>query len=180
QEGTPTPDLNAALGDASWLTGLERNSDLVTQEAYAPMLVNVHNVAWRTNLIGFDALSSYGSPSYWAQQMLGNDHGDQVVSAGYAGVGGLNVVATRDSRTGRIYVTIVNPGGNAQPVSVAIDGARVPNRGRMTVLTSAKPSDTNTIDQPGTVVPRTSTVTGLGNGFTQTVPAYSLTVLTLG
>ena len=110
QEGTPTPDLNAALGDASWLTGLERNSDLVTQEAYAPMLVNVHNVAWRTNLIGFDALSSYGSPSYWAQQMLASNHGDQVISAGYAGVGGLNVVATRDSRTGRIYLTIVNPG----------------------------------------------------------------------
>jgi alpha-L-arabinofuranosidase len=180
QEGTPTPDLNAALGDASWLTGLERNSDLVTQEAYAPMLVNVNNVAWRTNLIGFDALSSYGSPSYWAQQMLANNHGDQVVSAGYAGVGGLNVVATRDSRTGRIYLTIVNPGANAQPVSVAIDGAQVPKVGRVSVLTSAKPSDTNTIGAPNNVVPTTSMVTGLGNGFTRTVPAYSVTVLTLG
>lgn len=180
QEGTPTPDLNAALGDASWLTGLERNSDLVTQEAYAPMLVNVHNVAWRTNLIGFDALSSYGSPSYWAQQMLANNHGDQVISAGYTGVGGLNVVATRDSRTGKIYLTIVNPGVNAQPVSVAIDGAHVPHAGRLTVLTSAKPSDTNALDAPDNVVPRTTTVTGLGNDFTRTVPGYSVTVLALG
>ena len=180
QEGTPTPDLNAALGDASWLTGLEHNSDLVTQEAYAPMLVNVHNVAWQTNLIGFDALSSYGSPSYWAQQMLANNHGDQVIAAGYAGVGGLNVVATRDSRTGRIYLTIVNPGANAQPVSVAIDGEHVAKAGRMTVLTSAKPSDTNTITLPDTVTPRTTTINGLGNSFTRTVPAYSLTVVTLG
>ena len=180
QEGTPTPDLNAALGDASWLTGLERNSDLVAQEAYAPMLVNVHNVAWQTNLIGFDALSSYGSPSYWAQQMLANNHGDQVIAAGYAGVGGLNVVATRDSRTGRIYLTIVNPGADAQPVSVAIDGAHVPKTGRMTVLTSAKPSDTNTIEAPGAVVPKATTITGLGNGFTRTVPAYSVTILALG
>lgn len=180
QEGTPTPDLNAALGDASWLTGLERNSDLVTQEAYAPMLVNVHNVAWRTNLIGFDALSSYGSPSYWAQQMVAANHGDQVLSAGYTGVSGLNVVATRDSRTGRLYVTIVNPGANAQPVSLAIDGAHVPKAGRMTVLTSAKPTDTNTIGVPDNVVPKTTTITHLGNDFTRTVPAYSVTVLTLG
>ena len=56
----------------------------------------------------------------------------------------------------------------------------MPNLGRMTVLTSAKPSDTNTIEAPGTVVPRTTTITGLGNGFTRTVPAYSVTVLTLG
>jgi alpha-N-arabinofuranosidase len=112
--------------------------------------------------------------------MLAGNHGDQVISAGYTGVGGLNVVATRDSRTGKIYLTIVNPGVNAQPVSVAIDGAHVPHAGRMTVLTSAKPSDTNTLEAPDNVVPRTTTVTGLGNDFTRTVPGYSVTVLTLG
>jgi alpha-L-arabinofuranosidase len=182
QEGSPTPDLNAALGDASWLTGLERNSDLVTQEAYAPMLVNVNNVAWRTNLIGFDPLVSYGSPSYWVQVMMANGHGDQVLGASYAGVGGINVVASRDSRTGRIYVTIVNPGRNSQPVDVDISGGgeRVSRWGTVTVLSSAHPGDTNTIAQPGNVVPKTVRVGGLGRQFTRTVPAYSVTVLTLG
>jgi alpha-L-arabinofuranosidase len=179
QEGTPTPDLNAALGDASWLTGLERNSDLVTQEAYAPMLVNVNNAVWPTNLIGFNALTSYASPSYWVQQMLANNHGDEVIGASYAGVGGINVVATKDSRTGRIYVTIVNPGGNAQPVTVHI-GGRVPRQGTDTVLTSAHRDDTNTITQPDNVVPTTRRISGLGNDFTHPVPAYSVTVLTLG
>jgi alpha-L-arabinofuranosidase len=48
-EGRPTPDLNAALGDAAWLTGLERNSDVVIMVAYAPILVNVRRAAcqWR-------------------------------------------------------------------------------------------------------------------------------------
>lgn len=180
QEGRPTPDLNAALGDASWLTGLERNSDLVTQEAYAPLLVNVNSVQWSTNLIGFDALTSYGSPSYYAQAMLGQNHGDQVLTASYSGVGGLNTVATKDSATGKIYLTVVNPGGSAQPVTVDLAGAGTVNTaGSMTVLSSAHPTDTNTISDPAHVVPVTSKVTGLGASFTRTFAAYSVTVITL-
>jgi alpha-L-arabinofuranosidase len=64
QEGRPTPDLHAALGDAAWLTGLELNADVAIMEAYAPLLVNVNPGAsiWPTNLIGYDALRSYGCP----------------------------------------------------------------------------------------------------------------------
>ena len=80
-EGSPTPTLNAALGDAAWMTGMERNSDVVTISAYAPLLVNVNPGArqWGTNLIGYDALNSYGSPSYWAQVMFNNNRGDFVL-----------------------------------------------------------------------------------------------------
>jgi alpha-L-arabinofuranosidase len=179
QEGKPTPDLNAALGDASWLTGLERNSDLVTQEAYAPLLANVNSTQWNTNLIGFDALSSYGSPSYWVQQMFAAHHGDQVLATSYAGIGGVNTVATRDSRTGTIYLTVVNPDATAEPVTVSISGAKPGATGTATVLTSAHPTDTNSITDPAAVVPTTTPVSGLGAGFTRTFPPYSVTVLTL-
>ncbi|MFC5906361.1 LamG-like jellyroll fold domain-containing protein [Streptacidiphilus monticola] len=181
QEGKPTPDLNAALGDASWLTGLMRNSDLVTQEAYAPLLANVNSVQWNTNLIGFDALTSYGSPSYWVQSVLAKNHGDQVLNADYAGIGGLNTVVTRDSTTGKIYVVVVNPNGTAQPVKVSLTGAgAIPATGTATVVSSARPTDTNSITQPDNIVPVTTPVTGLGSEFTRTFPAYSMTVLTLG
>jgi len=80
-EGSPTPTLQAALGDAAWLTGLERNSDHVIMQCYAPGLVNVNPGArqWGTNLMGYDALSSYGSPSYWVQAMFGQNTGDTVL-----------------------------------------------------------------------------------------------------
>jgi alpha-L-arabinofuranosidase len=80
-EGSPTPTMNAALGDAAWLTGLERNQDLVVMEAYAPLLVNVNRGArqWQTDLIGYDALNSFGSPSYYVQSMFANNHGDVVL-----------------------------------------------------------------------------------------------------
>ncbi|BDI32443.1 alpha-N-arabinofuranosidase [Capsulimonas corticalis] len=80
-EGSPTPSMNAALGDAAWLTGLERNSDVVLLSCYAPMLVNVNPDAsqWGTNLIGYDALTSFASPSYYVQKMFGSNRGDVVL-----------------------------------------------------------------------------------------------------
>ncbi len=80
-EGSPTPTLQAALGDAAWLTGLERNSDVVAMQCYAPLLVNVNEGArqWGTNLIGYDALNAFGSPSYYVQAMFGQNTGDTVL-----------------------------------------------------------------------------------------------------
>ena len=80
-EGNPTPTMQAALGDAAWLTGLERNADHVVMEAYAPLLVNVNKGAaqWGTNLIGYDASTSFGSPSFYVQSMFGKNTGDTIL-----------------------------------------------------------------------------------------------------
>jgi alpha-L-arabinofuranosidase len=80
-EGRPTPTLQAALGDAAWMTGMERNSDVILMSCYAPLLVNVNRGAsqWGTNLIGYDALASFGSPSYYAQKMFSENRGDRVL-----------------------------------------------------------------------------------------------------
>lgn len=81
QEGSPTPDMNAALSDAAWMTGMERNADVVVMASYAPLLVNVSKGGrqWGTNLIGYDATTSFGSPSYYAQQMFMKNRGDVVL-----------------------------------------------------------------------------------------------------
>ncbi|MDG3005405.1 alpha-L-arabinofuranosidase C-terminal domain-containing protein [Paludisphaera mucosa] len=91
QEGRPTPNLNAALADAAFIMGLEKNSDVVPMQCYAPLLVNLNEAdpargyprawQWNTNLIGYDALRSFGSPSYHAQVMLAQNKGDVVLPA---------------------------------------------------------------------------------------------------
>jgi alpha-L-arabinofuranosidase len=91
QEGRPTPTHNAALADAAFIMGLEKNSDAVQMQCYAPLLVNVNEAdpakgyprawQWNTNLIGYDALRSFGSPSYHAQVMLAQNKGDVVLPA---------------------------------------------------------------------------------------------------
>ena len=183
QEGRPTPDLNAALGDAAWLMGLERNSDVVILEAYAPMLANVNPGAfqWPTNLIGYDALHSYGSPSYYMQEMFSRNHGDVVLPTTLTTTGnGSQVYAsvTRDSRTGTIYLKVVNAADEVQPVSVTLKGVGgVEATGEAVVLTSNSPQDTNTLSDPRKIVPVTTTARDLSQSFEYRFKPYSVTVL---
>jgi alpha-L-arabinofuranosidase len=88
--GDPTPTFGAAVADAAFLTGLERNADLIVMSCYAPLFVNVNpaypqypggppygsGMQWSTDLIGYDALASYGSPSYYVQRMFSQNRGD--------------------------------------------------------------------------------------------------------
>ncbi len=75
----PTPVFHEALGDAIWLTGLEQSADQVLLECYAPLLTNINPKAtqWGVNLIGYDSLSSYGSPSYYVQSMFAHFTGNR-------------------------------------------------------------------------------------------------------
>jgi alpha-L-arabinofuranosidase len=186
QEGRPTPDLNAALGDAAWLTGLERNSDVVVLEAYAPMLVNVNPGAsqWPTNLIGYDALESYGSPSYYVQEMFSHNHGDFVLPSTLTVTGSgsqLYESATQDSRTGAIYLKVVNAASEVQTVRVTINGlGNIEPVGNAVVLTSGSPQDTNTLSDPRKIVPVTTRANGLGHNFEYEFKPYSITVLQIG
>jgi len=119
---------------------MERNSDVVVLASYAPLFVNVNKggMQWGSNLIGYDALNSYGSPSYYAQKMFNTYLGDSVIS-----VTGVNIptqawqrppapkqvptlffVATRASGSGTIYLKVVNTAGFAQSVQFHLNGVR--------------------------------------------------------
>jgi alpha-N-arabinofuranosidase len=78
-----TGHMGFALGDAAWLTGLERNADVIVMNAYAPLLVNVNpgGRQWQVNLIGYNGLTSFGSPAYYVQQMFSNNRGNVVLPA---------------------------------------------------------------------------------------------------
>ena len=181
-EGRPTPDLNAALGDAAWLTGLERNSDVVIMVAYAPILVNVNPGAsqWPNNLIGYDALHSYGSPSYHMQAMFARHAGNVVLPATLTTTGGSRLFhsVTQDSLSGTIFLKLVNCAGSPQPVHITMTGPiKVASRAKAVVLTSGSPQDTNTLSDPDRVVPRRRTLTGIAPSFDLTLEPSSIQVL---
>jgi alpha-L-arabinofuranosidase len=69
-------NLRGAIGEAAWMTGLERNSDVVCMASYAPLLVNLNHRAWNPDLINFDSANWYGLPSYYVQQMFAENRGD--------------------------------------------------------------------------------------------------------
>jgi alpha-N-arabinofuranosidase len=235
--GDPTPNMSAALGDAAWMVGMERNSDLVIMASYAPLFVNVNKggMQWVTDMIGYDTMSSYGSPSYYAQKMFSVYHGDDVVpiaaqgvptkewqppagrggfvpppqaagragtaqqpppqgGAGRGGRGGqpagpqqppmpLQVPlmffdATRDSKTGTVYVKVVNRAATPQPVHIVLSGvAAVEASGQAITMSASSPADTNSITEPSKIVPIVTKVDGLSTNFSRTFPPYSISVL---
>jgi len=73
-------NLKAALGEAAFMTGLERNSDVVTMASYAPLFTNVNNRAWNPDAIPFDSGHSFGTPSYWVQGLFGNNRPDRLLT----------------------------------------------------------------------------------------------------
>jgi len=200
REGSPTTNMNAALGDAAWMTCMERNSDILIMASYAPMLVNVNKggMQWESDLIGYNALNSYGSPSYYAQAMFGNYLGDKVVPVAGEDIPkfelpqsreekqrGMNAssvpeiyyVATKDSKTGVVYLKMVNVVGKPQKVSIAFDGdVKVASKAIKVELKSANPSDTNTIDNPKNIIPVKSNIK-VSKNFEYTFAPYSITVL---
>ena len=181
-QGTPTPDFGAALSDAAWMTGLERNSDLVVMASYAPLLVNVNPLAaqWGTNLIGYNALHSYGSPSYYAQVMFSDYLGTQVVASQLRGAGPLCFESvTRDAATHTLYVKIVNAAPRPQPLTLRIEGGAVARRGTLVTLHAASTQATNTITAPHRIVPHTEQVDWLGSDVRHTFAPYSINVIEL-
>ncbi len=177
----PTPNMRAAIGDAAWMTEMEKNSDIVVMNCYAPLLVNVSPGArqWRPDLIGYDALHVYGSPSYYAIKLFSTHLGDELLKVAAADTGVL-VSATRDSKSGTIYVKLVNPTDADAPVQIDLPGVRSLASTATAVTLAADPSATNSIDAPDQVVPVTATVTGVKPGFTYTVPKSGIVVLMLG
>ena len=77
--GTGNGNLRGAIGEAAWMTGMERNSDIVTLGAYAPLLCNANHKAWPVNLINCDSYRWFGLPSYYVQQMFSNNQGTNVL-----------------------------------------------------------------------------------------------------
>ena len=182
----PTPNFKAALGDAVWLLAMERNSDIIVMQCYAPMLVNVNPGArqWRPNLIGYDALTTYGSPSYYVIKMFNENRGDAVVRASLntqstGGIAPLDYSVTRDTHNGALYIKVANVTGTPRSLQINIDGVKRIAKTGTRVILSAALTDSNSINNPVQVVPLIESINGLGRNFTQTFPPYSITVLKL-
>jgi alpha-N-arabinofuranosidase len=179
REGTPTPDMGAALGDAAWMTGLERNSDLIVMAAYAPLLVNVNpgGMQWETDLIGYNALSSYGSPAYYAQVMFASYLGDHTVASRIENAGAkLFYSATVNTAKKQLYLKLVNGSSDAQPIQIALPGVHPDSNAKLSRLSAPNTQTTNSIDDPERLVPVDS-VQKVSSDFSLTLPAYSIQVL---
>ncbi|MEA2708599.1 MAG: hypothetical protein QOF78_1200 [Phycisphaerales bacterium] len=170
-------NLIAALGEAAFMSGLERNSDVVMMSSYAPLLANVRYKTRNPAAICFDASRVYGTPSYFVQQMFATNRPDVVLPVQLS-TKLPTLFATAGRKGDEVILKVVNASGDAQETEVAIDGVgESAIHIRAIVLTSAKPDDENSLDQPTKVTPGERDLLFAKPAFTYAFAPYSVTVM---
>jgi len=180
----PTMALNnfeAALSEAAFMTGLERNADVVYQATYAPLFAHVEGWQWRPDLIWFDNLRSVRSVNWYVQMLYATNKGTNMLSLTengqpVKGEDGLYASAVYDKNTKKYIVKIVNAGDKSQTVTLNFKGAKVLGTGTVTSLHADDMKATNTLDNPTNVVPKSDVVAVSGKDITVVVPAKSFEV----
>ena len=177
--GSPTPNFGAALGDAAWMTGMERNSDVIVMASYAPLFTNVNpgGMQWATDLIGYNAAKGYGSPSYWAQVLFAAHLGDHTVKSSADGVNPRFFWSATVSSTSKVlHLKLVNASDKPEPLTVDIAGA-TGGQATMYSLHGATWWATNSIDHPNVIVPVSSSIAVQASKWEHTVPANTIQVI---
>jgi alpha-N-arabinofuranosidase len=169
------------------MTAMERNSDLVIMQCYAPLLVRVDPGArqWQPDLVGFDSLTAYGSPSYYAFKLFSLHHGDEIISSNleettFADIPPLHYSVTRRKNDGTLFVKVVNVSSQPQPVALVLRHAgSLSSTAHAYCLSAADVNQTNSITDPTHLTPVESSVDGVSSNFTYTFSPLSINVLEL-
>ncbi|KAK4795654.1 hypothetical protein SAY86_027980 [Trapa natans] len=172
--------LLAALAEAAFLLGIERNSDIVSMASYAPLFVNSNNRRWNPDSIVFNSSHVYGTPSYWMQQFFTESSGatllDTTLQTNSSSLVA-SAISWKSSMDNKNYIRIkvVNIGSNSIELKIYVRGLD-PNSisgSSKTVLTSNKVMDENSFAQPRKVIPVQSPLEAADNVLDVVLSPYS-------
>ena len=170
-----TNTWQCALAEAAFMTGLERNADLVVMTAYAPLFCNVNAWQWKPDLIWFDNLNVFGTPNYYVQQAFSLNRGDVVLPVSFEGQAGLYVTAARDKTAGQIILKVVNSAAEPVTAKLNVQGAAVESKSHEMVLAGELHAE-NTFDKLA-IAPAAQDIDVATGSYT--FKPYSLTILRL-
>jgi len=178
-------NLECALSEAAYLTGLERNADVVRMASYAPLFANTEAWQWTPDLIWVNSLGVSRTPNYFVQQLFSCNRGDEILPLEITGVETaaadaqkLFASTTRDDAAGEIILKVVNAGAAAAEVAIKLEGSTaVEPSARLTLLAGTKLDDVNMMNGPEKVFPVETKLAGVAASFTHRFPANSVTVL---
>lgn len=176
-------NFEAALSEAAFMTGLERNADVVYQATYAPLFAHVEGWQWKPDLIWFDNLSSVRSANWYVQMLYGTNKGSNVLNITengkpLAGDDNLYASAVYDKKNKSYILKCVNNNKNTRDIVITFKGAHSLTNGIATTM-HAKLSDENSIQNKNVVVPTTEDIKVSGNKLSITIPAKSFVVYRL-
>jgi alpha-N-arabinofuranosidase len=165
----------AAIAEAAFMTGLERNGDVVQMASYAPLMAHVDAWQWKPDEIWFDNLRSYGTPNYYVQKAFANNAGSRTVPATPQAEDGIYTSATLDERSRELIVKAVNVSAEARSAEIRLDGVDVSATAKVTPR-AADPQAENSFEHPTAVAPAASTAEVHAGKIATELSPYSVTV----
>ncbi|HVI76749.1 MAG TPA: alpha-L-arabinofuranosidase C-terminal domain-containing protein [Candidatus Acidoferrum sp.] len=178
--GVAKPDnhnnWDAAIAEAAFMTGLERNADVVRMASYAPLLAHINAWQWTPDAIWFDNLQSYGTPNYYVQKVFANNVGTRIVPVLPHAQDGLYTSAAIDDHTHELIVIAVNVSPNARSTEIDLNGVSAGGTAKVTTLESADLQAENRFDRPTHVAPKYSTLDVKTSAMPVRLDPYSVTV----
>lgn len=179
--------FNAALLEAAFMTGMERNADIVHMATYAPLFAHVEGWQWRPDMIWFDNLNSVRTVSYYVQQLFAHNKGSNTLPltmnkknvTGAEGQNGLFASAVWEKSDNTYIVKVVNTSDKNQPVTLNFTGLKkgdVLNDGVCIKLRSEDLDKDNTIEQPSAIVPKETVVSMNGNIFNAELEPHTFAI----
>ena len=171
--------FNSALMEAAFMTGLERNADVVEMATYAPLFAHVEGWQWRPDAIWYDNLNKFNSCSYYVQQLYSLNKGTNMLTltmngkpvAGNPDQDGLFASAVFDKNTGEVIVKVINTSDQPQSVTLNLKGMKGDHAAQLITFHSDELTAENTIEEPQKIVPKTSSLTVTAPVQNVTVPA---------
>jgi len=166
----------AAISEAAFMTGLERNGDVVRMASYAPLLAHKDAWQWVPDAIWFDNLHSYGTPNYQVQRLYGSNTGNRTLPATPQATDNLYTSAVLDDRTHSLVLKVVSNSATPRQATIRLDGLTTTGTAKVTTLASADLGAENSFEHPDVVAPVDSTTPVNAGTLDVTLPAYSVTV----
>ena len=171
----------SAMAEAAFMTGLERNADVVQMASYAPLFAHVDAWQWRPDLIWFDNLQAVGSPNYYVQKLFSNNRGTQVLPAlvdGKVAEGnGFYASAALDKPSGEVIVKMVNTSAEATDINIKLDGVMGAAHAKLQLLTSDAPYAYNSIKEPKKVFPISTAIDTRNGSLSLSLPKETFAVV---
>jgi alpha-L-arabinofuranosidase len=160
--GVARPDnrnnWKAAIAEAAFMTGLERNGDVVQMASYAPLMAHVDAWQWTPDAIWFDNLRSYGTPDYYVQRLFASNSGSRILPTSPRAEEGLYASGVLDERTHEVIVKVINHTSSARHEQIRLNGLDVSVPGKAIILESGDLNAENSFEHPTAVAPKQSAV----------------------
>ncbi|MEN9981388.1 MAG: hypothetical protein RL542_1175 [Bacteroidota bacterium] len=171
-----------ALSEAAFMTGLERNADVVNLSSYAPLMAHEEAWQWTPDLLWFNNLEAYGSANYYVQQLFATNKGTDLITITnngktLTGQNNLYASAVKDSNTKEVIIKLVNTASIPQEVNLTFKGIKLATKGTKISLTSPKLEDENSFANPKKISPREEPINTQKNLVKNSLSAYSLNII---